>query len=568
MNIDDKKSFQSFTNHLIDDFQDYLPFTTLCKLHVIDCHLQDMTNNDITNSLANFAEKIKNNKKNIHITKRSDEEIDKDNKSLERYSKSHQKKLSRLKEISSIPELLKIIGYENFIHAIIEKYPFPPIAGFSSHRWTKELLYKYIYLYFDISKFEDKADIPLPALNTIRDALHYPPIKYPYIISPFKFSYKWLFSYYIKKPVDFYFVLMTKKPYEISPTDKKRPHKIHRYDESFFASLIRLSDFSIPSKPFRSFSYSAQSAEESVNLAYCFNKLYEIAIQHSKKFHSNSDYTIVFLVREGNFKQEFNDYSDDLWTCPNYSLITFRNIETIIKTLKKLENNLKKITSENKDSANEYNKEYNVVNEIRRNITAVKDNLPFLSNLPLETRNDMAEYNLKTKNALRLIVKDQNKIFEEKEITIRFATSYDLKFIKENYEKLSKSNEVFYSSITNNDDEPKQFKPLSNKYWKNLINKINGFILIGLYYQKKRGFIVIKGISKHECRLIYLYVDEYYRQKGIGKHLLSEAKNTAKQLGYTKISLYVLSNNEIAQSLYKNSNFETTKLRMECSLNE
>ena len=89
------------------------------------------------------------------------------------------------------------------------------------------------------------------------------------------------------------------------------------------------------------------------------------------------------------------------------------------------------------------------------------------------------------------------------------ATSYDLKFIKENYEKLSKSNEVFYSSITNNDDEPKQFKPLSNKYWKNLINKINEFILIGLYYQKKRGFIVIKGISKHECRLIYLYVDKY-----------------------------------------------------------
>ena len=56
--------------------------------------------------------------------------------------------------------------------------------------------------------------------------------------------------------------------------------------------------------------------------------------------------------------------------------------------------------------ANEYNNEYNVVNELRRNITAVKDNLP------LETRNDMAEYNLKTKNALRLIVKDQNKIFD------------------------------------------------------------------------------------------------------------------------------------------------------------
>ena len=65
MNIDDKKSFQSFTNHLINNFQDYLPFTTLCKLHVIDCYLQDMTNNDITNSLDNFAEKIKNNKLKI-----------------------------------------------------------------------------------------------------------------------------------------------------------------------------------------------------------------------------------------------------------------------------------------------------------------------------------------------------------------------------------------------------------------------------------------------------------------------------------------------------------------------
>ena len=100
-----------------------------------------------------------------------------------------------------------------------------------------------------------------------------------------------------------------------------------------------------------------------------------------------------------------------MWACPNYSLITFRNIETIIKTLKKLENNFKKITSENKDSANEYNKEYNVVNEIRRNITAVKDNLP------LETRNDMAEYNLKTKNALRLIVKDQNTTKTELELS-------------------------------------------------------------------------------------------------------------------------------------------------------
>ena len=51
---------------------------------------------------------------------------------------------------------------------------------------------------------------------------------------------------------------------------------------------------------------------------------------------------------------------------------------------------------------------------------------------------------------------------------------------------------VFAEYATNNDDEPKQFKPLSNKYWKNLINKINGFILIGLYYQKKEDLLLSK----------------------------------------------------------------------------
>ncbi len=81
-------------------------------------------------------------------------------------------------------------------------------------------------------------------------------------------------------------------------------------------------------------------------------------------------------------------------------------------------------------------------------------------------------------------------------------------------------------------------------------------------------------IKKNYCgHKIELFLDNLGNQeldnlRDHKQHLLSEAKNTAKQLGYTKISLYVLSNNEIAQSLYKNSNFETTKLRMECSLNE
>lgn len=556
MAIENIEEFQKFTNHLLNDFKDYLPLTAVYKLHVIDCYLQGKSNSDILDDLDSFAEKEKNNKTNKYVIQYSPKDIIRDKKTLEIYRNPDQKKLNRLKKISSIPELLNIIGYKNFIYAIIEKYPFPSIIGFNSRHWTEDLILKYICLYFNIST--DSSPIKLPSTNTIHDAIHYPAIQYS--TPPLKFSYKELFSYYLKKSTDFYFVLMKKKPYEVSLTDKRHSHKKHRYDESFFAELIRLSDFSIPKKSFGSFSYSTHAAKEEANLVECFNELYEIAVHHSKKFHADSNYTIVFLVSKIDLESEFENYFENLFSLPNYSIITFKEISFLIKVLHKLDNDLKDSNSENENFSNGYDDTI-TSSELKDSLKIIKDNFEFLSNLPLEKREDKQNYRKKLKNALRLIENNQKKIFEEKDIIIRFANFDDLPFIKKMYENL-------YSEFENVDYASKKYKPLSNKYWKKLITKKNGYILIGLYYQKREGMIVIKKINEQECRLVYLYVNEFYRHKGIGKQLLSEAKHIAKQLGYTKISLYVLSNNKIAQSLYEGSNFKNTKIRMDCTLNE
>ncbi len=56
-----------------------------------------------------------------------------------------------------------------------------------------------------------------------------------------------------------------------------------------------------------------------------------------------------------------------------------------------------------------YNLKFKAVGFSVPSIIDVRGFLYKLINLPLETRNDMAECNLKKKNALRLIINDQNK---------------------------------------------------------------------------------------------------------------------------------------------------------------
>lgn len=74
------------------------------------------------------------------------------------------------------------------------------------------------------------------------------------------------------------------------------------------------------------------------------------------------------------------------------------------------------------------------------------------------------------------------------------------------------------------------------------------------------GFMQIyPGFSSVGIRKIYilndLFVDEKYRNKGIGKFLINSAKNFAKENGVTKITLTTAKTNEAAQHLYESENY-------------
>ncbi len=77
---------------------------------------------------------------------------------------------------------------------------------------------------------------------------------------------------------------------------------------------------------------------------------------------------------------------------------------------------------------------------------------------------------------------------------------------------------------------------------------------------KATGFMQIyPSFSSVEMRKIYilndLFIDEKYRNKGIGKFLISQAKNFAKENGITKITLTTAITNEAAQHLYESENY-------------
>jgi ribosomal protein S18 acetylase RimI-like enzyme len=56
-----------------------------------------------------------------------------------------------------------------------------------------------------------------------------------------------------------------------------------------------------------------------------------------------------------------------------------------------------------------------------------------------------------------------------------------------------------------------------------------------------------------------IYVDEAFRGRGIGSHLLQLVKDRAKAAGYPQVSLMVMADNERAQAVYKNSGFSVVK---------
>lgn len=151
--------------------------------------------------------------------------------------------------------------------------------------------------------------------------------------------------------------------------------------------------------------------------------------------------------------------------------------------------------------------------------------------------------------------------------TIRLAEQQDLAFVKEAYQKLDKAMLSLYSKIFDYDMQEEDNEDLhTTEYWMRLINKESGYILICLEEEIPVGFAVVEKVDMQECHLEDLYVFEQYRNKGMGKQLMYEAKKLALEMGFSNMSLNVLPNNGNARALYKNFGFVDTRIRMNCKL--
>lgn len=101
---------------------------------------------------------------------------------------------------------------------------------------------------------------------------------------------------------------------------------------------------------------------------------------------------------------------------------------------------------------------------------------------------------------------------------------------------------------------------------KNHFNKMlndKNIVLLAYYLDKEIvGYILIRRIDNNTCLLDGLYVEEEYRNKGIGKSLLTEAINRCKKLKVKYVDINVMEKNEIAKHIYKKLNFTEYEVKL------
>ena len=93
-------------------------------------------------------------------------------------------------------------------------------------------------------------------------------------------------------------------------------------------------------------------------------------------------------------------------------------------------------------------------------------------------------------------------------------------------------------------------------------------IIILAYYINKIivGYILIRRTDNNTCLLDGLYVEKEYRNKGIGKSLLTEAILRIKNMNIKYIDINVMYNNIIAKHIYEKLGFVEYEIKMRKSI--
>lgn len=93
-------------------------------------------------------------------------------------------------------------------------------------------------------------------------------------------------------------------------------------------------------------------------------------------------------------------------------------------------------------------------------------------------------------------------------------------------------------------------------------------IIILAYYINKIivGYILIRRTDDNTCLLDGLYVEKEYRNKGIGKSLLTEAILRIKNMNIKYIDINVMYHNIIAKHIYEKLGFVEYEIKMRKSI--
>ncbi len=93
-------------------------------------------------------------------------------------------------------------------------------------------------------------------------------------------------------------------------------------------------------------------------------------------------------------------------------------------------------------------------------------------------------------------------------------------------------------------------------------------IIILAYYINKIivGYILIRRTDNNTCLLDGLYVEKKYRNKGIGKSLLTEAILRIKNMNIKYIDINVMYHNIIAKHIYEKLGFVEYEIKMRKSI--
>ena len=92
-------------------------------------------------------------------------------------------------------------------------------------------------------------------------------------------------------------------------------------------------------------------------------------------------------------------------------------------------------------------------------------------------------------------------------------------------------------------------------------------IILGYYINEIIvGYILIRRTSNNTCLLDGLYVEKEYRNKGIGKSLLTEAISRIKNMNVKYVDINVMYNNIIAKHIYEKLGFVGYEIKMRKSI--